>query len=161
VTDNDTKKYFDTVANQWDEMRRTFFGDGVRDLVIRAAEISKDAVVADVGTGTGFLAEGALAAGACVIGIDSSPIWFCTTRQTRNMRSGRWHEGSKPEEDWLSPMPILTLMNGYAQNSMTDGLDLNAAISHGCSIMLVWSMSPSSIHLKSARRQRNAVRRPR
>jgi len=53
-------------------MRRTFFGEGVRDAAIRAANINSSAVVADVGTGTGFIAEGVLATGARVIGIDSS-----------------------------------------------------------------------------------------
>ena len=67
-----TREYFDTVASQWDEMRRTFFGDGVRQAVIRAANVGSSSVVADVGTGTGFLAEAALAAGARVIGIDAS-----------------------------------------------------------------------------------------
>ena len=67
-----TREYFDTVADQWDEMRRTFFGDGVRQAIIRAANVGSSSVVADVGTGTGFLAEAALAAGARVIGIDSS-----------------------------------------------------------------------------------------
>lgn len=68
----DTREYFDSVANKWDDMRRQFFGEGVRDAAIRAAEISVGSVVADVGTGTGFLAEAALAAGARVIGVDSS-----------------------------------------------------------------------------------------
>jgi ubiquinone/menaquinone biosynthesis C-methylase UbiE len=67
-----TREYFDAVADRWDEMRRTFFGEGVRQAVIRAANISSSSVVADVGTGTGFLAEAALAAGARVIGIDAS-----------------------------------------------------------------------------------------
>ncbi len=68
----DTREYFNTVANQWDEMSRTFFGEGVREAVVCAADIAAGSIVADVGTGTGFLAEGALAAGARVIGIDSS-----------------------------------------------------------------------------------------
>jgi len=67
-----TREYFDTIADQWDELRRTFFGDGVRQAVIRAANVGSSSVVADVGTGTGFLAEAALAAGARVIGIDAS-----------------------------------------------------------------------------------------
>ena len=67
-----TQAYFDNVARQWDEMRRQFFGDGVRRAAIDAAGIAPGAVVADVGTGTGFLAEAALDAGARVIGIDSS-----------------------------------------------------------------------------------------
>ena len=68
----ETREYFDSVASKWDDMRRQFFGEGVRDAAIRAAEISTGSVVADVGTGTGFLAEAALVAGAHVIGVDSS-----------------------------------------------------------------------------------------
>ncbi len=67
-----TREYFDSVANKWDDMRRQFFGEGVREAAIRAAEISTGSVVVDVGTGTGFIAEAALAAGARVIGVDSS-----------------------------------------------------------------------------------------
>jgi ubiquinone/menaquinone biosynthesis C-methylase UbiE len=67
-----TREYFDGVANRWDEMRRQFFGDGVRCQAIAAAGIAPGMVVADVGIGTGFLAEAALGAGARVIGIDIS-----------------------------------------------------------------------------------------
>jgi ubiquinone/menaquinone biosynthesis C-methylase UbiE len=69
---DDTREYFDSVAHKWDEMRRVFFGEGVRDAAIAAAEVTSSSVVVDVGIGTGFIAEGALAAGARVIGIDSS-----------------------------------------------------------------------------------------
>lgn len=67
-----TREYFDSVADRWDEMRRAFFGEGVRQEALRAANIDSSSVVADVGTGTGFLAEAALSAGARVIGIDVS-----------------------------------------------------------------------------------------
>lgn len=69
---DDTQAYFDQVASQWDEMRRQFFGDGVRRSAIAAAGVAPGQVVADVGTGTGFLAEAALQAGARVVGIDNS-----------------------------------------------------------------------------------------
>ena len=67
-----TRDYFDKVADQWDDMRRAFFGEGVRRASIEAARVGPGMVVADVGTGTGFLAELALDAGARVIGIDIS-----------------------------------------------------------------------------------------
>ena len=69
---SDTKEYFDKVADQWDTMRRQFFGEGVRRAAIAAADLKPGTVVADVGTGTGFLAEAAVNAGASVIGIDIS-----------------------------------------------------------------------------------------
>ena len=68
----DSREYFESVADKWDEMRRAFFGEGVRDAAIAAADINSSSIVVDVGIGTGFIAEGALAAGARVIGVDSS-----------------------------------------------------------------------------------------
>lgn len=49
-----TREYFDNVATEWD------------------AKVGPGMLVADVGTGTGFLAELALEAGARVIGVDIS-----------------------------------------------------------------------------------------
>ena len=69
---DDTREYFDNVATQWEDMRQKFFGDGVRRAAIAAAGITPGAVVADIGTGTGFLAEAAIDAGATVIGVDLS-----------------------------------------------------------------------------------------
>ena len=69
---SDTREYFDQVADQWDAMRQQFFGEGVRRAAIAAAGVAARHAVADVGTGTGFLAEAAIDAGARVIGIDIS-----------------------------------------------------------------------------------------
>lgn len=68
----DTRDYFDSIAPRWDAMSRQFFGDGVRRAAIAAAGIGPGCLVADIGTGTGFLAEAALDAGASVIGVDVS-----------------------------------------------------------------------------------------
>jgi ubiquinone/menaquinone biosynthesis C-methylase UbiE len=75
-----TREYFDDVATRWDEMRRQFFGDGVRRAAIRAARVTPGMIVADVGIGTGFLAEAALDAGARVIGIDISDAMLAQAR---------------------------------------------------------------------------------
>ena len=69
---SDTRQYFDDVAAQWDTMRKQFFGDGVRRAAIEAADLEVGALVADIGTGTGFLAEAAIEHGARVIGVDIS-----------------------------------------------------------------------------------------
>lgn len=69
---NDIRDYFDGVAPAWDSMREQFFGEGVRRAAIAAAGIQPGMTVADVGTGTGFLAAAAIDAGAHVVGVDLS-----------------------------------------------------------------------------------------
>ena len=86
---DETQAYFNAVASQWDTMRRQFFGDGVRRAAIDAAGIRPGALVVDVGTGTGFLAEAALEAGARVIGVDASEGML---EEVRRRMSGRAFE---------------------------------------------------------------------
>lgn len=93
-----TREYFDAVANKWDEMRRAFFGEGVRDAAVRAANISSSSVVADVGTGTGFVCEAALATGARVIGIDSSEAML---EQVRSRFGGERFEARQGDVESL------------------------------------------------------------
>ena len=91
---SDTREYFDKVAGQWDEMRRQFFGEGVRRQAIAAAKVGPGMTVADIGTGTGFLAEAALEAGAKVIGIDVSSALL---DQVATRFKGRPFEGRQSE----------------------------------------------------------------
>lgn len=95
---DETREYFDQVADKWDEMSRAFFGDGVRNAAMRAAGITPGAIVADVGTGTGFLAEAALNAGARVIGIDMSEGML---DQARSRFAGRDFEARAGDIDTL------------------------------------------------------------
>jgi ubiquinone/menaquinone biosynthesis C-methylase UbiE len=99
---DDTREYFDSVAHKWEEMRRTFFGEGVRKAAIAAADIKPSSIVADVGVGTGFLAEGALAAGARVIGIDSSESMLA---EARRRFAGQDFEARKGE---INSLPLRT-----------------------------------------------------
>ena len=87
-----TREYFDKVAGDWDAMRRKLFGEGVRRAAIAAAKIRPGMLVADVGTGTGFLAELALDAGARVIGIDISDGMLA---QVTNRFAGRTFEARR------------------------------------------------------------------
>ncbi len=55
---NDSQTYFSSVANQWDEIRAGYFTEHMRDSAIAKADLPTNAVVADIGTGTGFIAAG-------------------------------------------------------------------------------------------------------
>jgi ubiquinone/menaquinone biosynthesis C-methylase UbiE len=96
---SDTREYFDQVATRWDEMRQRFFGEGVRRAAIESAAVSPGMVVADVGTGTGFLAEAALDAGARVVGIDISEGMLA---QATTRFAGRPFEGRRGDTTALS-----------------------------------------------------------
>jgi ubiquinone/menaquinone biosynthesis C-methylase UbiE len=93
-----TQEYFNAVADKWDEMRRAFFGEGVRRAAVEAAGVAPGLVVADVGTGTGFIAKAALDAGARVIGIDNSDGMLA---QVRERFAGRAFEARQGDTDAL------------------------------------------------------------
>jgi len=67
------KEYFDTVAGQWDDMRRGFFSDQVRETALQTAAVRAGRVAADLGAGTGYLTEELLRQGLKVIAVDHSP----------------------------------------------------------------------------------------
>ena len=54
----DGKGYFSEVAGQWDELRSGFFTAAMRDAAIARAGLVPGGVLADVGTGTGFVLRG-------------------------------------------------------------------------------------------------------
>jgi arsenite methyltransferase len=69
---NDAKTYFATVAGQWDEIRSGYFTEHMRDAAIAKANLPEHATVADIGTGTGFVAAGLAPKAAKVYGFDAS-----------------------------------------------------------------------------------------
>jgi ubiquinone/menaquinone biosynthesis C-methylase UbiE len=79
--------YFAQVAGQWDEIRAGYFTEHMRDAAIakvgalQAAPLHTDAVVADVGTGTGFVAMGLAPQVGKVFGFDASPEMLNVARR--------------------------------------------------------------------------------
>jgi ubiquinone/menaquinone biosynthesis C-methylase UbiE len=73
MSDSPSNPYFAVVADQWDEIRAGYFTEHMRDAAITKAKLPSNAIVADVGTGTGFVAMGLASIAAKVIGFDASP----------------------------------------------------------------------------------------
>jgi arsenite methyltransferase len=65
-------EYFERVAGEWDSLRRGYFGEAVRDAAIARAYLRPDMVVADIGSGTGFMAAGLAPLVAKVHAVDAS-----------------------------------------------------------------------------------------
>jgi ubiquinone/menaquinone biosynthesis C-methylase UbiE len=68
----EAEKYFEEVSGSWDVLRKSFYGDEVRDAVLAAARVLPNDTVLDVGAGTGFLTGGAAKIARRVIALDFS-----------------------------------------------------------------------------------------
>ncbi len=67
-----SKEYFKQVANQWDQMRQSFFSNNVREIALTTANVKLGEIAVDLGSGTGFITEGLLRKGLKVIAVDQS-----------------------------------------------------------------------------------------
>ena len=67
-----SKKYFDRVSSQWDDMRKSFFSESVREKAFSVAGIQAGKIAADIGAGTGFMTEGLIRKRLHVIAVDQS-----------------------------------------------------------------------------------------
>ena len=67
-----TRRWFDSVAPEWDALRKVFHDDLQRARAITRL-VPRGLTVADIGTGTGILAAELAALGIAVIAVDHSP----------------------------------------------------------------------------------------
>lgn len=67
-----SKAYFNKIANKWDELRGAFFSQSLREKVLSSVELIKGKTAADIGAGSGFIAEGLIQRGMKIIAVDQS-----------------------------------------------------------------------------------------
>jgi ubiquinone/menaquinone biosynthesis C-methylase UbiE len=77
----ESREYFAEVAEEWDEIRTGYFSEAMRDAAIARARLTPGAVVADVGTGTGFVVEGLAPLVGRVYAFDESPEMVAVARR--------------------------------------------------------------------------------
>jgi ubiquinone/menaquinone biosynthesis C-methylase UbiE len=68
----ESRQYFDTVAPQWDNLRKGFFSEAVREKAFAVAGVEPGRLAADIGAGSGFVTEGLLKRGLRIIAVDRS-----------------------------------------------------------------------------------------
>lgn len=76
----DVKAFFEEVSVDWDDMRSSFYNEGVIDALAERTQADRSDTIVDVGTGTGFVAAGLASRVARVIGVDSSPAMLAVAR---------------------------------------------------------------------------------
>ncbi len=83
-----SKKYFDEIAHQWDNMQQNFFSEEVRDKAFSVAGVKKGKIAADIGAGSGFISEGLIHKGLMVIAIDQSEAMLAEMREKFSSAEG-------------------------------------------------------------------------
>ena len=58
MEDLSSKQYFQEVSTKWDNMGQGFFGNAPRDSIYSFIDPKPGAVIADIGSGSGYLLEG-------------------------------------------------------------------------------------------------------
>jgi ferredoxin len=124
-TGPDTSAYFAQVAEQWDEIRAGYCTEHMRDAAIAKDKVPPGAVVADVGTGTGFVAAGLAPQVAKVYGFDASAAMLEVAR--RNLAPFPNVELRKAPGDRL-PLPEGTLDGVFANMYLHHAPEPPAAI---------------------------------
>ncbi len=81
MTVSSSKQYFDDIGGAWDELRKGFFSDRVREQALAVAGVEGGGLAADLGAGTGFITEVLLAEGVKVVAVDQSEAMLDALRQ--------------------------------------------------------------------------------
>jgi ArsR family transcriptional regulator len=81
----EVKTFFERVATDWDTMRLAYYDERVIEKMACVSGAGEDSEVADVGTGTGFVAAGISARVRRVLAVDNSPAMLDVAR--KNLRA--------------------------------------------------------------------------
>ncbi|HEX6709660.1 MAG TPA: methyltransferase domain-containing protein [Rubrobacter sp.] len=75
------KTFFERVATDWNRMRLAYYDERVIEKVADVSGAGEDSELADVGTGTGFVAAGISARVRRVLAVDNSPAMLDVARK--------------------------------------------------------------------------------
>jgi ArsR family transcriptional regulator len=77
----EVQAFFERVASDWDTMRLAYYDNRVIEKMAEVASVGEGSEVADVGTGTGFVAAGIAPRVKRVIGIDNASAMLQVARE--------------------------------------------------------------------------------
>ncbi len=77
----DVRAFFERVATDWDNMRLAYYDERVIERMVGVSDLDNEATVADVGTGTGYVAAGVAPRVGRVLAVDNSPAMLDVARQ--------------------------------------------------------------------------------
>lgn len=81
MNSKEIQQFFERVASDWDQMRLAYYDESVIERMVSVSGIDEDSMVADIGTGTGFVAAGLAPRVKKVLGVDNSPAMLDVARE--------------------------------------------------------------------------------
>ena len=84
----ESREYFASVADGWDDLREGYFSESVREKAISLSGARRGGLAADVGAGTGFMSEGLIKLGLRVILVDDSPEMLTRAKKKLGPNAG-------------------------------------------------------------------------
>lgn len=120
-----SSEYFAQIAGQWDQIRTGYFGSAVRDSAFAKAYLRPEMAVADIGSGTGFLAAGLAPLVKRVYVVDGSAAMLAVAQKNLvQFTNVEFHEA-----DGLNlPFPEESLDAVFANMYLHHAVDPQAAI---------------------------------
>lgn len=81
MSSKEIQEFFERVASDWDTMRLAYYDESVIEKMAEVSGVDEESMVADVGTGTGFVAAGLAPRVKKVVGLDSSQAMLEVARE--------------------------------------------------------------------------------
>ena len=80
----DVRAFFERVAKDWDDIRLDYYDERVIEKLAEVSRVGAGVTVADVGTGTGFVAAGLAPRVGRVLAVDNSESMLTVARENLN-----------------------------------------------------------------------------
>lgn len=71
-SDNDTKEFYDNIAHEWEEIRKGYYNESVKNIILNSGLLDKKMKVVDIGSGSGYISRAIAESVRKVIAIDIS-----------------------------------------------------------------------------------------
>ncbi len=81
TSSKNVRRFFERVATDWDTMRLAYYDERVIERMAEVSGVGENSEVADVGTGTGFVAAGIAPRVKRVVGVDNAPAMLTVARE--------------------------------------------------------------------------------
>jgi len=147
-----SREYFAQVAEEWDELRKSYFSDSVRDKAIEISGAGPGELAADVGAGTGFMSEGLIRSRVRVIAVDDSGQMLSVARRKLSSTGIEYRVGSAerlPIEDGKVDYVFANMLLHHVESPRTVIREMSRILKEGGKVVMTDLDEHDSVFLRT------------